>query len=156
MKTQVTFLGATGTVTGSRFLLEVEGQKLLIDCGLFQGPKESRQRNWAPFPIAPAKVNRVFLTHAHIDHAGYLPRFCKQGFAGSIHCTHPTADLCRILLLDSAHLQEEDAHWANKKGFSKHKPALPLFTTYDAKRSLKLFEPVHYGELPLMVRLRSP
>lgn len=143
---QITFFGATGTVTGSRFLLEVEDGRFLIDCGLFQGPKENRLRNWDRFPVKPAAIDRVLLTHAHIDHAGYLPRLCKDGFDGQVHCTRPTADLCRILLEDSGHIQEEDAEWANKKGFSKHKPAVPLFTVRDAQRSLRRFEPVHYGE----------
>jgi len=143
---KLSFLGATGTVTGSRFLLEVQGKKLLIDCGLFQGLKKNRLRNWEPFPVSPDEVDRVFLTHAHIDHSGYLPRFCSQGFNGRIHCTHATRDLCEILLRDSAHLQEEDAYWANKKGFSKHKPALPLYTTENAEKALSLFEPSYYGE----------
>ena len=143
---KLTFLGATGTVTGSRFLFESQNEKLLIDCGLFQGLKQNRLRNWDPFPIPPSQVDRVFLTHAHIDHSGYLPRFCSQGFRGKIHCTHATRDLCEIMLLDSAHLQEEDAYWANKKGYSKHKPALPLYTTKDAEKALSLFEPFHYGE----------
>jgi metallo-beta-lactamase family protein len=143
---KISFLGATGTVTGSRFLLNVDELRLLIDCGLFQGSKENRLRNWDRFPVDPSSIHRVCLTHAHIDHAGYLPRFCKQGFSGPVHCTRPTADLCRILLLDSAHLQEEDAHWANKKGFSKHKPALPLFTARDVEQALHRFESVHYGE----------
>lgn len=143
---KLTFFGATGTVTGSRFLLELRGKKLLIDCGLFQGPKQNRLKNWEPFPVPPADVDKVLLTHAHIDHTGYLPRFCKAGFSGQIHCTHATYDLCRILLKDSAHLQEEDAYWANKKGFSKHKPALPLYTVKDAEKALTLFAPLHYGE----------
>jgi metallo-beta-lactamase family protein len=142
----LTFLGATGTVTGSRFLLELGGKKILIDCGLFQGTKENRLRNWEPFPVSPAEIDRVFLTHAHIDHTGYLPRFCRDGFTGRIHCTHTTHDLCEIMLRDSAHLQEEDATWANKKGFSKHAPALPLYTVEDAKQALALFSPLHYGE----------
>ncbi len=140
------FYGATGTVTGSRFLLHVDDTKMLIDCGLFQGPKKNRLRNWDPFPISPGEINKVLLTHAHIDHTGYLPRFCRDGFAGEIHCTYPTYDLCEILLRDSAHLQEEDAHWANKKGFSKHKPALPLYTAEDAENALTFFSPKYYGE----------
>ncbi|HOP07659.1 MAG TPA: MBL fold metallo-hydrolase [candidate division Zixibacteria bacterium] len=143
---QLSFLGAVGTVTGSRFLLEVDGVRMLIDCGMFQGQKENRLRNWEKFPIPPSSIDHVFLTHAHIDHAGYLPRLCNQGFKGKIHCTRPTADLARIMLKDSAHIQEEDAEWANKKGFSKHKPALPLFTVRDAERCMQQFEPVHYGE----------
>ena len=144
--TKLTFFGATGTVTGSRFLLEVEGNSLLIDCGLFQGLKKNRLRNWEPFPISPLEIDRVFLTHAHIDHSGYLPRLCNEGFEGKIHCTHATHDLCEILLRDSGHLQEEDANWANKRGFSKHRPALPLYTVADAEKSLSHFEPYHYGE----------
>jgi metallo-beta-lactamase family protein len=144
--TKLTFFGATGTVTGSRFLLEQEGNSLLIDCGLFQGLKKNRLRNWEPFPISPVEIDRVFITHAHIDHSGYLPRLCKEGFEGKIHCTHATYDLCEILLRDSGHLQEEDANWANKRGFSKHRPALPLYTVADAEKSLSHFEPYHYGE----------
>jgi len=143
---KISFFGATGCVTGSRFLLEVDNQRILADCGLFQGSKENRLRNWEPFPVPARSIDRVLLTHAHTDHAGYLPRLCKQGFGGKIHSTRPTADLCRILLLDSAHIQEEDARWANKKGFSKHKPALPLFTVRDAEHALGRFDPVHYGQ----------
>jgi len=142
----LTFYGATGTVTGSRFLLELSGKKLLIDCGLFQGPKENRLRNWEPFPIPASEIHDVILTHAHIDHVGYLPRLCREGFSGRVRCTHATSDLSKILLKDSAHLQEEDAYWANKKGFSKHKPALPLFRVEDTERSFELFHPAHYGE----------
>lgn len=143
---RLTFYGATGGVTGSRFLLELSGTTLLIDCGLFQGAKQERLRNWEPFPAAPERIDRVLLTHAHIDHSGYLPRFGREGFSGKIHCTHATADLCDILLRDSAHLQEEDAFWANEKGFSRHKPALPLYTVEDAEKILQHFAPVYYGE----------
>ncbi|MBW7996593.1 MAG: MBL fold metallo-hydrolase [Candidatus Glassbacteria bacterium] len=143
---KITFLGATGTVTGSRFLLRTEKQNLLVDCGLFQGLKQLRQRNREPFPFPPAQLDRVFLTHAHIDHSGYLPRLWKGGFRGRVHSTHATRDLCQILLRDSGHLQEEDARWANKKGFSKHSPALPLYTVEDAEHALQLFQPRHYGE----------
>jgi metallo-beta-lactamase family protein len=142
----LTFLGAAGTVTGSRFLVDVEGKKLLVDCGLFQGLKKYRLKNWDPFPVAPSEIDRVLLTHAHIDHSGYLPRLCKEGFAGKIHCTHATADLCDIMLRDSGYLQEEDAYWANKRKFSKHAPALPLYTVADAEQALTQFEPVNYGE----------
>jgi metallo-beta-lactamase family protein len=144
--TTLTFLGATGTVTGSRYLLEVEGEKVLIDCGLFQGLKKNRLKNWDPFPVSPAEIDRVILTHAHIDHSGFLPRLCKQGFNGKVHCTFATRDLCEIMLRDSAHLQEEDAFWANKKGYSKHKPALPLYTIEDAEKALSLFEPLYYRQ----------
>lgn len=140
------FLGATGTVTGSRFVLETEGRRMLIDCGLFQGLKENRLKNWDPFPISPSEIDRVFLTHAHIDHSGYLPRFCQHGFAGKIHCTYATHDLCEIMLRDSGYLQEEDAYWANKKGFSKHHPARPLYTVKDAEKALSHFEPLYYGQ----------
>lgn len=142
----LTFLGATGSVTGSRFLLETDGKKLLIDCGLFQGLKQNRLKNWEPFLIPPSEINQVLLTHAHIDHSGYLPCFCKQGFLGKVYCTYSTYDLCNIMLPDSGHLQEEDAYWANKKKFSKHDPALPLYTVEDAENSLKYFEPVYYDE----------
>ncbi|UCD94192.1 MAG: MBL fold metallo-hydrolase [Candidatus Zixiibacteriota bacterium] len=152
---QLTFYGATGTVTGSRFLLELKDKKFLIDCGLFQGPKENRLRNWDPFPIPPSEIDAVILTHAHIDHIGYLPRFGKDGFRGPIVCTYATAELSKILLKDSAHLQEEDARWANKKGFSKHSPALPLFTVEDAEACLEQFEPFHYGDdVPLADNIR--
>ncbi|MCF7805883.1 MAG: MBL fold metallo-hydrolase [Candidatus Marinimicrobia bacterium] len=143
---KITFYGATGTVTGSRTLLDLDSQRFLIDCGMFQGKKENRLKNWDPFPVPPESVDAVLLTHAHIDHSGYLPRFCRYDFAGRIHATHATSDLCEILLKDSAHLQEEDAKWANKKGFSQHKPALPLYTTKDAENALTHFSPVHYGE----------
>lgn len=143
---KLTFYGATETVTGSRFLLEIKDLKLLIDCGLFQGSKENRLRNWEPFPVPPSEINAVLLTHAHIDHIGYLPRLCKDGFTGPIICTHPTADLSKILLRDSAHLQEEDAEWANKKGYSKHDPALPLFTVDDAEACMGQFSSFHYGD----------
>jgi metallo-beta-lactamase family protein len=144
--TRLTFYGATGTVTGSRYLLDIDNNKMLIDCGLFQGPKENRLRNWDPFPVKPSSIDRVLLTHAHIDHTGYLPRLCLNGFAGKVHSTHATRDLCNILLRDTAHLQEEDAFWANKKGFSKHHPALPLFTLEDAEKALTQFVPNHYGD----------
>ncbi len=146
IKTKLTFFGATGTVTGSRFHLEIDGKNLLIDCGMFQGPKEIRLKNWAEFPIPPASFDYVLLTHAHIDHSGYLPKFVREGFKGKIICTHATAELCEVMLKDSAHIQEEDAKWANKKGFSKHSPALPLYTTEDAEKAITLFHPVHYGD----------
>ncbi|MGC9364345.1 MAG: MBL fold metallo-hydrolase RNA specificity domain-containing protein [Fidelibacterota bacterium] len=143
---KLTFLGATQTVTGSKFLLEAGGKKLLIDCGLFQGLKELRLRNWEDFPMDPASIDMVILTHAHIDHTGYLPKLVQLGFQGKIYATPATADLCGIMLPDSAHLQEEDAKYANKKQFSKHKPALPLYTVADAERALELFEPLPYGK----------
>ncbi len=145
-KSKLTFYGATGTVTGSRFLFETKGRNMLIDCGLFQGPKEVRSRNWEPFPFPANEIERVFLTHAHIDHTGYLPRLVKDGFDGNVHSTIATAKLCEIMLKDSAHLQEEDAKWANKRGFSKHKPALPLYTVKDAEQALTHLMPLQYGE----------
>lgn len=142
----LSFHGAAGTVTGSRHLLRIGGKNILVDCGLFQGPKNLRLKNWDPFPISPVDIDLIVLTHAHIDHTGYLPRLVRQGYANPIICTHTTAQLCKYLLPDTAHLQEEEARWANKKGFSKHSPALPLFTTDDAERTLKLFKPVQFGD----------
>ena len=140
------FLGAAGTVTGSRYLLESAQAHLLVDCGLFQGYKDLRLRNWDPFPVPPQRLGAVVLTHAHIDHSGYLPRLAKQGFRGRIHCTAATAELCRILLPDAGRLQEEEAAFANRKGFSKHKPALPLYTEEDAREVLKLLEPHDFSK----------
>jgi metallo-beta-lactamase family protein len=143
---KLSFYGATGIVTGSRYLLETQGKRLLVDCGLFQGVKEDRERNWEPFPLSPIDIDAVLLTHAHIDHSGYLPRLGRNGFNGKIYCTQATRDLCEVMLQDSAHLQEEDAEYANKKGFSKHQPALPLYTVEDALKVIKQFAPVYYGE----------
>ena len=137
----LTFLGATGTVTGSKYLLEAGGERLMIDCGLFQGHKELRLRNWSPFPVDPASIQWVVLTHAHLDHTGYLPRLVKDGFHGQIWGSSATVDLSGLTLPDSGHLQEEDARYANKKGFSKHKPALPLYTHDEAVQALELFRP---------------
>lgn len=143
---KLTFYGATETVTGSRFLFEIWGHKFLIDCGMFQGKKENRLKNWEAFPVSPKGIARVFLTHAHIDHSGYLPRLHRDGFNGPIHSTHATRDLTEILLKDSAHIQMEDARWANKKGFTKHQPALPLYRVKDAERVMTKFQPLYYGE----------
>ncbi len=132
----LTFLGAARTVTGSKHLLEVDGQRILFDCGLFQGLKELRLRNWAPLSVPPDTIDAVVLTHAHIDHCGWLPRLISQGFRGRVHCTGGTADLCQLVLPDAAHIQEEDAKFANKRGFSKHAPALPLYTEEDAAEAL--------------------
>ena len=140
------FLGATGTVTGSKYLFECDGKKILIDCGLFQGLKELRLRNWEDFPVSPAEIDAIFLTHAHIDHSGFIPRLTSNGYTNKIYCTVATRDLCQIMLPDTGHIQEEDAHWANKKGFSKHAPALPLYTVEDAANALKQFVPLYYGE----------
>lgn len=144
---QLTFLGATGTVTGSRTLLESKGKRILIDCGLFQGLKQLRLKNWDAFPVEPSSIDAILLTHAHIDHSGYLPRLVKMGFSGRIYCTSGTHDLCQILLPDSAHLQEEEARYANQKAFSKHHPALPLYSQDDAQRALDLFQTVEFHEL---------
>ncbi len=133
------FLGATGTVTGSKYLLESEGERLLIDCGLFQGPKEWRLRNWEALPVPAASLRWVVLTHAHLDHIGYIPRLVQDGFSGEILASPATVDLARIVLPDSGHLQEEDAAYANFKGYSRHKPALPLYTYEEAVKSLELF-----------------
>lgn len=153
MGVKITFLGATGTVTGSKYLVEDGAARVLVDCGLFQGYKSLRERNWAPFPVDPASIDAVVLTHAHLDHSGYLPRLVKEGYSGPIYATPPTVDLAGILLPDSGHLQEEDAEYANKKGSSKHRPALPLYTEQDAYDSLSSFvsvdvhHPFHIGGL---------
>lgn len=138
----LTFLGAAGTVTGSKYLIEAGGERLLVDCGLFEGTKELRLRNWNPCPVPPASVNWLALTHAHLDHTGYIPRFVKQEFRGPILATSATVDVAHLLLPDSGHLQEEDAGYANKKGFTRHQPALPLYTEEDAVNSLKQFRAV--------------
>ncbi len=139
------FLGAAGTVTGSRYLVEFHGRRLLVDCGLFQGFKPLRLRNRAPLPIDPASLDAVILTHAHLDHSGYLPLLARLGFDGPVYCTPATRDLCGILLPDSGHLQEEDARYANRMGFSRHHPALPLYTETDARACLQLLQPVEFG-----------
>lgn len=136
------FLGASGTVTGSRFLLEDRGVRLLVDAGLYQGLAELRRRNWEPFPVDPGSISAVVLTHAHLDHTGYLPRLVKEGFRGRVTCTKETAELTAIVLRDSAHLQQEDAAYANANGFSRHRPALPLYDEDDVEVALRLLEPV--------------
>ncbi|SEA57554.1 MBL fold metallo-hydrolase RNA specificity domain-containing protein [Nitrosospira multiformis] len=144
--TQLQFLGATGTVTGSKYLLQHEAANILIDCGLFQGYKQLRLRNWKALPFDAKKINAVVLTHAHIDHSGYLPLLAKNGFTAPVYCTTATRDLCEILLPDSGQLQEEEAEYANRHGFSKHKPAAPLYTRADAERCLRLFKPIDFDE----------
>jgi metallo-beta-lactamase family protein len=146
MTPAITFLGAAGTVTGSRYFVESEGARVLVDCGLFQGYKKLRLQNWARLPLPPASLDAVILTHAHIDHSGYLPRLCQQGFAGPVYCTHGTRDLLQILLPDSGYLQEEDARRANKYGYTRHRPAQPLYTRADAEASLKQLRPGPYDE----------
>jgi metallo-beta-lactamase family protein len=136
------FLGATNTVTGSKYLVQHGDSNLLIDCGLFQGYKQLRLRNWSAPPIRPSAIDAVILTHAHIDHSGYLPLLARQGFSGKVYCSSATVDLCRILLPDSGYLQEEEAAFANRHRLSKHQPALPLYTRDDAERCLKLLHPV--------------
>jgi metallo-beta-lactamase family protein len=142
----LTFLGAARTVTGSKHLLDVDGHRILIDCGLFQGLKELRLRNWSPLPVPPETIDCVVLTHAHIDHSGWLPRLVSQGFAGPVYCTDGTADLCRLVLPDAAHLQEEDAKFANQRGYSKHQPALPLYTEADAAEALSRLKPSPFAQ----------
>src|SRR5512137_3067621 len=138
----IRFLGAAGTVTGSRFLLEAAGRRVLVDAGLFQGLKELRLRNWAPFPVPPDTLDAVVLTHAHIDHSGALPLLVRSGFKGEAWCTPSTADLARIMLPDSARLQEEEARYANEKGYSRHAPrALPLYGAADAAAALQRLRP---------------
>lgn len=140
------FLGATDTVTGSRTLVRIPSGNVLVDCGLFQGYKQLRLRNWATPPVPPASIGAVVLTHAHLDHSGWLPVLVRHGFRGRVYCTAPTRDLCRILLLDAAHLQEEEAEYANRHAFSRHHPALALFTREDALHALERFSIVGFGE----------
>jgi metallo-beta-lactamase family protein len=142
---KLTFLGATKTVTGSKFLLETGTRRILFDCGLFQGLKDLRLRNWAALPVSPAEVDAVVLTHAHLDHSGYLPLFVRNGFRGPVFCTPATLDLCGILLPDSGYLQEEEAERANRRGYSKHHPALPLYTRLEAIQSLEQLRPVPFN-----------
>jgi len=143
---KLTFLGGVGTVTGSKTLIEVAGKKILIDCGLFQGIKNLRLKNWNDFPINPHEIDAIILTHAHLDHSGYLPVLVKKGFKGAIHCTSPTQDIAEIILLDSGKIQEESAQRANKHGYSKHKDAKPLYTVKDAKNTLGNFISHDYRE----------
>ena len=149
----IQFLGAAGTVTGSKHLLNCSGDttgknglQVLIDCGMFQGQKEWRERNWQPSPIPPPEIEAVILTHAHLDHCGWIPRLVKDGFRGPIYATPATIDLCAVILPDSGHLQEEDAAFHNKVKSSRHSPALPLYTSEEAKASLEYFKPVNYGQ----------
>lgn len=144
---QLSFFGATQTVTGSRYLLACDAGRLLVDCGLFQGYKNLRLKNWARLPFDPATLDAVLLTHAHLDHSGYLPRLVQQGFKGPIYATSATTDLCRILLPDSGRLQEEQAEFANRHGFSRHSPALPLYTERDVEACLKRFQAIEFGEV---------
>jgi metallo-beta-lactamase family protein len=148
----IQFLGAAGTVTGSKHLINTgdpsgkNGFQVLIDCGLFQGPKEWRERNWRDMPVPAKEIDAVILTHAHLDHCGWIPRLVKEGFRGAIYATSPTIDLCGIILPDSGHLQEEDARYYNKTKKSKHDPALPLYTFDEAQNSLQYFKPAAVGQ----------
>ena len=144
LRVQLTFLGAAGTVTGSKYLLEAAGSRILIDCGLYQGVKPLRLRNWTPLPFEPASLDAVLLTHAHVDHSGYLPALVRDGFAARCSARSPPARLCEILFPDAAYLQEEDASYANRKGFSKHRPALPLYTAADAGAAIGRLPPVAF------------
>lgn len=143
---KITFHGAAGTVTGSKYLLEVNDRKVLIDCGMFQGPRELRELNWWPLPFDAKSVEAVVLTHAHIDHIGFLPKIVKEGFSGPIYATPPTVELAMVSLLDTAELQMEDAEFRQKKKLSRHEIVLPLFTVDDAEATQKLFDPVQYNE----------
>ncbi|HZW11945.1 MAG TPA: MBL fold metallo-hydrolase [Noviherbaspirillum sp.] len=140
------FLGATGTVTGSKYLVTAGRTRILVDCGLFQGYKQLRLRNWSSLPLNASAIEAVVLTHAHLDHSGYIPLLVKNGFRGKIYCSEATFDLCKILLPDSGHLLEEEAGYANRHSFSKHSPALPLYTEEEAIQSLKQFVPVKFGK----------
>lgn len=133
------FLGAAGTVTGSRYLIESAGQRILVDCGLFQGYKQLRERNRADFPVPPDSIDSVLLTHAHLDHSGYIPALVRNGFRGKVICTPATRELCSLLLPDSGYLQEEEAKYARKKGFSRHANPTPLYTVEDAEAALERF-----------------
>ena len=142
---QITFLGAADTVTGSKHLVDIGGQRILLDCGLFQGFKVLRERNWAPLPMPVKEIDAVVLSHAHLDHSGYLPSLVKQGYTGPVYASAATRDLCEVLLLDSAKLQEEDARRANKYGYSSHQTALPLYGVTDAKRAIAKITPIAAG-----------
>lgn len=145
-KATLTFLGAAGTVTGSKYLLKFRGRQILLEAGLFQGLKELRLRNWKKPQFDPAQIHAAVISHAHIDHSGYLPRLMRDHFRGDIYCTRPTADLLNILLPDAAFLQEEEASYANRKGYSKHKPALPLYNLDDAEAALRKMRPKPFGK----------
>jgi metallo-beta-lactamase family protein len=142
---KLTFLGGVGTVTGSKYLIESGSQRLLVDCGLFQGLKHLRERNWKPLSFTPGSFDAVVLTHAHLDHSGFLPRLVRTGYRGPVYCTAATRDLLEILLLDSARLQEEEAEFANRHRYSKHSPALPLYTEADALQALRMLQPIEWS-----------
>lgn len=146
MSGTIRLLGAARTVTGSRFLIETAKARVLVDCGLFQGRKELRLRNWAPFPVPADTIDSILITHAHLDHVGFLPRIVKEGFSGRVYATGDTAKLAGVVLADSARIQMADAERANRKGYTKHKPALPLYDERDVEEALGLFRPVEYLE----------
>ncbi len=143
---KITFHGAAGTVTGSKYLVEVNDKKVLVDCGMFQGPKELRERNWLPLPFDPTGIDAVILTHAHIDHIGFLPKIVREGYSSPVYATPPTVDLAAVSLLDSAMLQMEDAQYRQKKKISRHETVLPLFDEDDAEAAIKLFRKANFGE----------
>ena len=136
---KISFLGGAGTVTGSKTLIEAGSKKVLIDCGLFQGLKELRHKNWESFPVDPHSIDELILTHAHLDHCGYLPLLVKNGFKGSVHCSEPTRQLAEIILLDSAKIQEEDAERATSHAYTKHGKAIPLYTVEDVHTCMHNF-----------------
>ncbi len=156
---RIKFLGATGTVTGSKYLVSTEQANILVDCGLYQGYKNLRQRNWKPFPFKVSAIDAVILTHAHLDHSGMVPLLYKYGYRGPIYCTDATYELCKLLLPDSGHIQEEEAKYRNKHQLSKHHPALPLYDLKTAHSSLKLFATIEFGTIKkikdLQVKLNS-
>lgn len=157
MGTHLSFLGGAGTVTGSKYLLDHEGQRVLVDCGLFQGYKALRLRNWDRFPVRPTRLDAVVLTHAHLDHSGYLPALVRDGFRGPIYATEATCELAEILLCDSARLQEEEAEYANRRGYSRHHPAKPLYTEADARAALRQMRPLafhHWTDIASSIRLQ--
>lgn len=143
---KISFLGAAGTVTGSKYLVDIAGKRILVDCGLFQGRKELRLLNWSTPPVDPSSIDAIILTHAHIDHSGYVPLMTRSGYKGPVFCTPATKDLCGLLLPDSGYLMEKDAEYANRKGFSKHTPALPLYTRKQAEESLENFRTVNFDD----------
>ena len=143
---RLTFLGGTGTVTGSKYLLEHQGRRLLVDAGLYQGLKQLRLRNWDSFPVAPSEIDAIVLTHAHLDHSGFIPRLVQLGFRGHVYCTSATRDLCALILPDSGRLLEEEADFANRHGYSKHHPALPLYTEQDAQAALRRYTSREFDE----------